>query len=705
MVRMIKGPSTKGYFAKTPSGKSYELNRDGSIREYHDKWNDPIPPPPERKPEKKKDWEIPGIPYDHPPDYLVPLGGGFFMTPDTDKIKDPTNCDGNLADISPWCGGNPFTRDLIAVNPEVKFDECNIWVSFEPAIFFMKMAPTQIAYRFPGPCRDEPPAPIPTPPGHSGQTFNYPDDIPDDALVYAFVELNGAGGYSYTKLVNGKEIGCNQDGTIKVEFTNYNCPGMFHHHKVYYTQQDFYWYDSPINGTYNFHSTNEDPCYFGTDGGVTIDEQDTVLHWDTNSVWYSYLGIAADGTRVWYQNPSFTGYRYLIQPPYPPVVYNLERMWVSGGPEAGIYYGLWSVIKLYFTTLALGIPEDGYAAESYNVKYVVAADCSSAKDNSKKPPPPLGPDRPCCMACCNQPNNDDNAILKEILAQVKKANKAIGSDEFPATFPQGLTKAQRDSNVELESVAQLLKQQVIYLDGVTGEYDITIEVEDISSTQEGNQSQTFKLENQAEAIAEMFGMLINNSMNSELTVQLIVKTLIECGVLRQQLHNTQSHVKAMSDYFGYRADEKNESVPFTFTVPDSDNINEFKMQDFLKTSNQDIEVVKLSSKEVGKHRVYMMLLEKTAGIIKAVFWRNLGKDAAAVAGKVRDLLKKQDATIKQIDKHDAELEQVLEDFERGYTDFTPFVGDSSKPYGDEYAARPKTRIIKKPVVGEGGTTP
>lgn len=666
MVRLIKGPSSKGYIGKTKTGKTFEYNRDGSIREYHDKWNDPIPTPPERKPEKKKDWEIPGIPYEHPPDNLVPLGGGFFMTPDDEHNKDPTNCEGNLADISPWCGGNPLTKQAIGINPEIKFDECNVWVEFQPVLAFVKLAPLQIAYRFPGNCRneepkDEPPNDPPPPGTSSGYgMWKIPND---DTECYCFVSQD------FT----------DEGATWSYSVTEITCPGQ-----------------SPYEVTFKGVGVHPESGP-GDVGPISYPNTG-------NGFWYKYkLGESGTEYSHTYLNTSSPN-EVVTNPDITPVhtVYWFYTNWTFGG-LIGCIKGQGRACRLLFQSLANLTDVPPWESYVLKVDDVLGTDCRKPKrDTDKLPPPPLGPDKPCCMACCNPNNNNDNAILKEILAQVKKANKAIGSDEFPATFPKGLTKANRDTGQNIPDVANLLKQMVLYLDEVTGQYSIEIQVDDINPTQEGNQSQTFELKNQAETLAEMFGMMINNSMNSELMIQLCVKSLIETGVMRQQLHNTQSQVRTVTEYLGYKAEEKSEDVPFTFTVPQSDNINNFKMDDFLKSSQQKVEILKIDSKEVGKHRVYMLMLEKTAGIIKALFWRNLGKDAAAVAGKVKDLLKKQDATIKQVDKHDVELEAALEDFEKGYTDYTPYVGDSSKPYGDEYTARPKTRIIKK---GTGTTTP
>ena len=123
-----------------------------------------LPKQPKTKPQKSP-WLPSSIPYEHPPDYLVPVGNGFYSDPK--EPPDPQDCNGAMSDISPWCGGNPLDLESIwKLNPakldtKFAFDECNVWGQLEGSLFGIKVPPKTLAYRFPGKCREEPPPPAP----------------------------------------------------------------------------------------------------------------------------------------------------------------------------------------------------------------------------------------------------------------------------------------------------------------------------------------------------------------------------------------------------------------------------------------------------------------------------------------------------------------------------------------------------------------
>lgn len=424
MVKSIKVPDVKGYFKKLPSGKTVPINKDGSIKEIHDIWSDPIPKP-KPKAKEKEPIEIPGIPYEHPPDYLVPRGHGIYTIP-TDRNSpalDPQNCDGALGDISPWCGGNPFDNKAVGYDPELAFDNCNIWFKADPTVAFVKGTPFIIAYRFPGKCREEPPPPPPPPPGQSSRRLNKPGNIPADKLLYAFVSVSDS--TSGTKKRYNSNTKKFEDyvyfGIADCRWSDYLCPGITHLEKRYFGSgsTDFIWYDSPIQGTLITSGANE----IGS-----IPKQTFLVNWNENAGSYQRYAYTEDGTTVYSDSGVNTTKRY----------YN-QGLTVSGILEVitlngnYIYKGRWGLIDTVLERIvsepSTTVDEGETSNSIYSVDFVVDLFCSTPRDRSKLPPPP-NDGKPCCMACCNPtPNND--ALLKEVLAQIKKANKAIGSDKFP----------------------------------------------------------------------------------------------------------------------------------------------------------------------------------------------------------------------------------------------------------------------------------
>lgn len=702
MVKQINVATPRVHFKKFGS-KNLEVNPDGSIKEYHEKWNDPVPKHPETK--ESKPFEFPlGLPYKHPPEYLIPVGNGIYTTPTNDpKVSDPQNCNGNLADISPWCGGNPLTIEPIGLDVEAAFDECNVWVEISPRAF-LKLPPGQIAYRFPGKCREEPPPPPPLTAEPGQKTYRKPNGLDPNASVFAFVGNDRGGTNQGRQYVEGNKYRTYVD-TFNNTFlwTDYICPGT---RNLWQNGTTGVWYQSPITGWYTVTSqTSTTDSYEGqtvTDSGNW--SEDKRGEWDTNGGYgvYHLIALSSDAQIIWYKYSDGT-YRYTNLPRTTPIAAYIEAIG-SGiiGNHCGIYKGLWGWIDKYLegikapeSVVINEMPSGESTSTGYiniHVDFVINQSCGSAKDRSKLPPPPKTK-KDCCMACCNSPSQD-NTLLKEILAQIKKANKAIGSDELPASLPKVLNKDD-NSNVNVENLAQLWKRGVIYLDGIIGEQPVKIKIQDTDLTTEGDQSQEMVFDNVSEMLAEQFGINMNTSINTELMIQLLSKALVELAVTRKQLHNTQSAVKTLQDYFGFDCREAPEEIPLSITVPQSDNIGEFSMDQFLKESKQKVEVWKLEKSEIGAHKKKFLLLEKAASIIQAVFWRKLpgGTDTKDALKK---LLNKQHQTINDVDSHQKDLEAWLEQYENGFTSQEGYVGDVSKPWGDDYENRPKTKIIGKP---------
>lgn len=321
------------------------------------------------------------------------------------------------------------------------------------------------------------------------------------------------------------------------------------------------------------------------------------------------------------------------------------------------------------------------------------------EQNSSDPPSPNGGDEPCdCMACC--PNNDE--LLQKLLKEIQKANKAIGSDEFPATLPKNLTA---DSGVvTIPNLAQLGRQQVIYLDETAGEYPVKVTIEDTDPTKEGLQSETLEFGNASELQAEQFGVAMNTAIDVNLLVQLVTKVLIEQGITRKQVHTSQSQIEALLQHQGFTIKETLEDVPFTFTVPQSETINNFRLEEFVKESNQKVEVIKFTGKNT--YQEDSAILRHLHGMFKGVFFRQVASGAASIAGEISKLLRKQNDAIDKISDNSLDdFDAWAEDFENGFASggYSGTQLDPAKPFGIDYAARPRIRRLTKPTDQNAGT--
>ncbi len=227
------------------------------------------------------------------------------------------------------------------------------------------------------------------------------------------------------------------------------------------------------------------------------------------------------------------------------------------------------------------------------------------------------------MCCPGQQNND--ALLKLIL-------KRIGSlpADVPASFltKKGVQPAQIK---KVESLTDFIAWFAERFDETVGEFEITIEVDDADLTKEGKQTQTIRLPNLAESIAEMFSMMIHFNINNELILNIVNRTLIESGQIKQSEFKTYSALNALIDYVGFHTSSEVQKMPLSFTV------GEKSFDKFLKESEQNVSVLTYNEKETLIAKMQSLL--QAAAITRAVHYKRTGGNQQQIASKLKsDLL-------------------------------------------------------------------
>lgn len=377
--------------------------------------------PVEKPPEQKKVSQpfIPFIPYEKVPEYLVPKGDGWYGDPQ--EPPDPQDCDSAMGSISPFCGGNPINVGGISkllpftYEPKIRFDECNIWAQLGGSLFGVQMPPKTIAFRAPGECRNEPPPEPPPPPPLPGEaTFDNPfKDIDPNTEVIAFV------GFAQYRP---------STGATSQKWVDYYCPGI--PYKRYPSDSHL---TQPIVSAKTLLVKEQTSTVL-----VHYDSGGTLYRWGLNSYGIVNYVDNQNGTRTVY-NPGIT------------VVGEIEEYIHF---HSSIYRGRWGLIQAYIERGVAQGSEPGTSI-AFTVNYLIKSDCSSPRDKRKLPPPPREDDEDdeCCMSCQQQ-----NELLRQLLAEIKKANKAIGSDSFPVqarVFDQDETKQEaQTTTIRLNSIAQ-----------------------------------------------------------------------------------------------------------------------------------------------------------------------------------------------------------------------------------------------------------
>jgi hypothetical protein len=444
MVHYLKNP--KG---GRPIAVDY---RTGKIKEEHESWYDPQKPPETEPPEK---W-MPPIPgYEHPPKYLVPKGNGFYGDPN--EAADPQDCDGPLGEISPWCGGNPFSIKPFDLDPEVKWDECNVWARINPVVGFVKIRPITLSYRLPGECRNEPPIPPPTTPKPGKVIVNYPKNIDPNLAVYAFVSYSG----TYYPMNDSIKA-------YRARWDSYRCPGDPE-------SRNGVNYFPPVTGFANFSNISGKPV----EAGLISPNQG---YSSTYRGTYIALGMTPDG-KVAYED-LYSPYSRRTYIPNAVILariglFNVTWAYADIGIRTlEIYEGRYGSIIDYLHLSRVG--ED--LIKVVNVDFVIRQNCSTPFEKDKIPPPPKEPKKDCCMDCSQQ-----NELLRQILAETRKAREEAEQANLKAT------QASKDA-LEAKQEAEKISRNI-------GEFPVNVTIFDADENSQEAQSQVLQIRSLSQGIS------------------------------------------------------------------------------------------------------------------------------------------------------------------------------------------------------------
>lgn len=267
---------------------------------------------------------------------------------------------------------------------------------------------------------------------------------------------------------------------------------------------------------------------------------------------------------------------------------------------------------------------------------------------NKKPPPPPKPKMRCC------PDNSD--LLRKILKIVKENKKAIGFNEYPVKVPKSLIKEdnKEKGTQDLENLTQFIGWFVERFDEIVGEFEIPIVVEDIDPETEGKQEGKAQIPNISEAIAEIFMMLLNISISTELHTNFLTRVLSESGSLKSQAFKSYMMIDSIIDYLGYKIEEKEHILPLTFTPGETDI---YKM---LKEKEQTIVCTEFADDNTLHHQLFELL--QSAAIIRGANWQMFNKDKDIKEQLINRV--KQAKTVLDYVSKDIDLDELEQDLNK-----------------------------------------
>jgi hypothetical protein len=213
--------------------------------------------------------------------------------------------------------------------------------------------------------------------------------------------------------------------------------------------------------------------------------------------------------------------------------------------------------------------------------------------------------------CCN----NDNSELEELMRLIAKR---LGVSDYPVRVPNTLLASGSSQSTSLESLTQFVGWQTLQMDGLLGQFPITIKIEDSDATQAGNQERTIHLHNVAETLAELYALSAKTSAMSDAHTHTLMRLAAEAVAIHTGVAVNQDYVKAISSYLGFASNTPTREIEFAFDVTKLDSLDTL-----LKTVKKKV----IGFQDTDKNTVqdYLEKLMFAAGIIKTVFYRKAGQ--------------------------------------------------------------------------------
>lgn len=621
---------------------------------------------------------------------------GFFIS--QDSPADPRNCD-RWPD-SPYCGGIPWSHEPIGLDPSIVIDECTIGFRITPIIGFTKAPPIEIQWRKPECRKRERESPLPPPelpPNQPPKMENFPDDIPFDEVVHAFVSTKGRttafGLFTYKDAWNAK-------------WTEAYCPGKRYRRYSPIEGQPYQEIDTIVSGKGTYVQTGDTPeeHEFEDYNYFYIPDEQVSIADDAGN----YLGqVSLFGTTRYYFFPStynhMGGYQ-IIYGKYGLIKIYCEGMLNDAYKNGNYIIGGDDVIVPYGATFSGVVSLDALFTVGCQQLVYPKPSPPAEPDDIIPPPPPLPPCR--CMRCCTGGQNEDSDLIpllllilqriSEVKKDVEDIHAGIGVDEFPAPVPTLFTR--REAGItEIQNLAHFNSHVLRQLDALCGAFPIKVQIKDIDATKSGNQSVTLEFPNVAETLAEIAGMMLTLKRDTTTISSAAIRNLVETGSAKQIAYLAYQYAKENADFLGYKGKQKTDKVPFSFT-PGKKKLSELLQESVIDVKSWE----NIDSQDLAD---YFAPLLELAARWNAANWRktpanvspkqilDMLKSGLEITEKITEgKLKPENQNDDSEDNNKESWENFLEQAETGFITQSG-ISDTQKPYGREYDRRPRIREL------------
>lgn len=307
-------------------------------------------------------------------------------------------------------------------------------------------------------------------------------------------------------------------------------------------------------------------------------------------------------------------------------------------------------------------------AERSNRPYVVdivphpnlAGSCPALPQYPTITTPPYQPGDPPDMCNCQE--------MEEMLRLLMLR---VGTTSYPVTVPQSLVDTKADTEQQ-QSLTDLLFWTIKQMDGLAGQFPIEIEIKDADPSQSGDQARKVSIPNIAEGIAEMMGLNIKSSVNSDIHTSFLMRLAAEVIATKNAALVTQDYAKANASYLGYKGNTVKRTVDYAFNVTQLDNLEKI-LSETKKT------IIGWQDEDKNTAQAYFERLMFAAGIIKEAFFRN-NDDKDSLLSQIASVLGNNDQTSEQENESWREFLRAINNAESGFnrnSPITPKVIDPS----------------------------
>lgn len=268
------------------------------------------------------------------------------------------------------------------------------------------------------------------------------------------------------------------------------------------------------------------------------------------------------------------------------------------------------------------------------------------------PPPALPPRSPALPPPENDPMPCDCKKLEKLLKEIKKLateiHEVAGFKEFPVTTPASFY-GEDGSTVKHRNIPSLVSWTARQIDAVGGEFPAKIR----ALNQEGEEV-TIKIDNVAEGIVELYGLLAKASIDADFAVRASMSGAAEAQAAKNAAIVAQEYAVANSEHLGYRGN------PVRRKIKTAINIKAESPKDFLKP--QSVEIVGWEYQDKGTVKEDLMSLRGSGGIIKSVF----AKTADQIVSESLRGLGNKEADSSQFDKLLSDLQDPQSPANQGF---------------------------------------